>query len=161
MRSPTFYTTHLAYFWYLDKSNQFYMEFFPIIWVIELLSKKWLCHLCTFMLPKLKLNESTNFNVGNKEVLDSKSTITQTYMESFTCHGLSRIFTGRCWEKVLWFILIAGCASYVIHLTSIMVSEYMQFKIRTETSIREEEEIPLPTVTACLKVSPYNLLMLL
>ena len=73
-------------------------------------------------------------------------------MDTFTCHGLTRICTGRPAEKVLWFVVFAGCLGFLIYLAVEMVQEYFEYLIRTETRMVSKEEIILPTVTLCLEV---------
>ena len=70
-------------------------------------------------------------------------------MESFSWHGLTRVFTGRKWEKVVWSTLLVGCMSFMVYLAHAMVVQYLQYHIRTEIDIRDEDEIGLPTITAC------------
>ena len=74
------------------------------------------------------------------------------YVDSFSCHGLTRICTGRPLEKVLWFLLFAGALAYLIYLVVGMGKEYLEYDIRTEIRLKSVESIYLPTITLCLEV---------
>ena len=93
-------------------------------------------------------------------ILDSRtdkattiSKIKQDYIESFTCHGLTRICTGRLYERIFWLILLVGCLAFCFYLLYEMIIDYLKYEIRTEIRYLMREELVLPTITVCLSVS--------
>ena len=71
------------------------------------------------------------------------------YKESFTCHGLSRIYTGKKWEQILWFVLLTACMLVIVYLVSDLAKHYLEYNVRTEVRVEDAEKVPLPTITAC------------
>ena len=58
-----------------------------------------------------------------------------SYRDNFTTHGLSRIFTGRVWEKILWAIVLLASLVFVAYATHSFVQEYRSFKVKTDIQI--------------------------
>ena len=83
--------------------------------------------------------------------------IIDNYKESFTCHGLSRIYTGKKWEKILWFVLLTACLSFIGYLVHDLVNAYTQYNVRTEVRVDDADQVPLPTITACSWVCAINI----
>lgn len=80
---------------------------------------------------------------------NSIETKTTEYINSFTVHGLTRIFTTSKFESLFWlFILICGVilASYIIHGR---LSKYYQFDIYTEISSKITNKNNFPTIAFC------------
>ena len=38
----------------------------------------------------------------------SPSPVSRSYIESFTIHGWSKVFTGKSWEKIFWLLTFVG-----------------------------------------------------
>ena len=69
--------------------------------------------------------------------------------ESFTIHGMSRIVSGSKKQKIFW-ILVLGTALGVVGFASHrFVENYLDFDIRTEIRIYDQEKIPLPDIAIC------------
>ena len=81
-----------------------------------------------------------------KEQIDSKK---KEFVQSFTVHGLSRIFTGSRTESIFWStIVLFGIAisSFVIYG---LVCKYYRYEIYTEVSAKVTNENTFPSITFC------------
>ena len=79
----------------------------------------------------------------------NSSSVSRSYMEGFTIHGLSKVFMGKLWEKVYWlFILMAvlGFVSYKIHGFH---SKYKSHEFRTEIRMVDADDYVYPEIRIC------------
>ena len=72
-----------------------------------------------------------------------------SYRDNFTIHGLSRVFTGRLWEKALWSIVLLASLLFVGYATHGFVQEYRSFRVKTDIQVISAKEITFPAITLC------------
>ena len=80
----------------------------------------------TYLVPDKDLSEQlSNYPVRkrkghpqqeqeNQQSANSQNKILNSYRDNFTTHGLSKIFTGVTWEKVLWSVVLFASLSVVL-----------------------------------------------
>ena len=76
----------------------------------------------------------------------------QSYKTSFTVHGLSRIFSGYCIERMFWLFSLASVLSIAAYLCSIYGKSYWKFEVQTNTRTERRKEMPLPAILVCPNV---------
>ena len=90
-----------------------------------------------------------------EEEIDSKK---KEFVQSFTVHGLSRIFTGSRAESIFWStVVLVGIviSSFVIYG---LVCKYYRYEIYTEVSAKVTNKNTFPSITFCdnnLMISNY------
>ena len=60
------------------------------------------------------------------------ASVARSYMEGFTIHGLSKVFTGKLWERLYWFLILAGALGFVIFKVYGFHLNYGKNEFRTE-----------------------------
>ena len=96
--------------------------------------------------PTLDCNHSSGENI---EVENVSTNLYLSYCNSFTIHGLSRVFNGRLWEKFLWAIVLLASFIFVGHATYGFIQEYRSFRVKTDIQVVSAKEITFPAVTLC------------
>ena len=96
--------------------------------------------------PRPDVNQPTShlarFTKDTSEILTS-------YRENFTMHGLSKIFNGVLWEKLLWLAALLACLGVIFHFTQGFYKEYLRYDIRTEIRMKTSRSLLLPAITIC------------
>ena len=86
--------------------------------------------------------------------MDKRNTKTyiKSYQENFSIHGLAKIFGGAIFERVFWFLTLAGCLGFVAVKCNGFYMEYIQYDVRTEVRIKSDDNITLPALTICKSI---------
>ena len=71
------------------------------------------------------------------------------YKESFTIHGLSKVFTGTICERVFWFLVLACCLGIVAFVSHGFYKQYSDHDFRTEIRMVDIKEPILPALLVC------------
>ena len=99
-------------------------------------------------LQKIPLSLKTEIKESNsnrQKISDER----QSYAEGLTIHGLNRIVTGRCLNKVVWSILVLASFLIAVFISKQHFDAYFTHQSRTNTKIISEKEIPYPAITFC------------
>lgn len=85
-------------------------------------------------------------NAEQKEQINSKK---KEFVQSFTVHGLSRIFTGSRTESLFWSTVVL--VGIIISFSVIygLVCKYYRYEIYTEVSAKVTNKNPFPSITFC------------
>ena len=73
----------------------------------------------------------------------------RTYVESFTIHGLSKVFLGKPLERVFWFLTLFGVLSFVGYKVYGDYIKYYRYEYRTEIRIEDVEKLIYPALILC------------
>ena len=73
-----------------------------------------------------------------------------SYMTSFTTHGLTKTCTGRPLERLFWLVCLSTALCFTVYMCNLFYTNYGKKDIRTEVRIIEKDEIPLPSITFCV-----------
>ena len=73
----------------------------------------------------------------------------QTYADSFTINGLTKIATGKRWERILWLIVLSIALSIVGHQLSQFISEYRKYDVLTKVHVVEGGVQRRPDIVVC------------
>ena len=108
------------------------------------------------------------FNEGSKKVyivngkskaLRRKASIKSTrdtYTDSLSVHGLSRIITGSHFERVFWLISSLAVLSFASYLCAIYFITYSKHEIQTDRHTDRMIEMPLPAIMICQHTICYS-----
>ena len=99
------------------------------------------------ILDKIRKNQS--LEPTNVHSQDPPISLLRSYFENFTIHGLSKVFTGKLWEKVLWFIVLLASMIFVSNASLGFIEQYRAFDTFTDIKIQSLSEITLPAVSIC------------
>ena len=91
----------------------------------------------------------TIFLAGQPRKESSLQTILQSYKEGFTVHGMSRVFSGYLWDRLLWFIVLLASLVFVLYATYGFLQEYWSFNIYTDIQVKTATDITVPALTIC------------
>ena len=69
--------------------------------------------------------------------------------ESLSIYALSKIFTGKPLERVFWVVIVISTFSIVVYATTAIISEFLDYEIRTEIRVVEKSHIQLPDLVIC------------
>ena len=78
--------------------------------------------------------------------------VSRTYVESFTIHGLSKVFLGKPLERLFWFLTLFGVLSFVGYKVYGDYVKYYRYEYRTEIRIDDVEKIIYPALILCSSV---------
>ena len=70
-------------------------------------------------------------------------------MESFTIHGLSKVFVGKLWERVFWGFILIGVLGFLSFKVHGFYSEYKKNEFRTEIRMVDAVERTWPEIKVC------------
>ena len=62
---------------------------------------------------------------------------------------MSKVFTGKLWEKVLWLIVLLASMIFVGNASLGFIEQYRAFDTLTDIKIHSVAEVPLPTFSIC------------
>ena len=88
-------------------------------------------------------------NSANEDLDHSNDNLLRSYFENFTIHGLAKVFTGKKWEKFVWFTVLLASMVFVINASYGFIQEYNTFDILTDIKVKSATKVLLPTVTLC------------
>ena len=98
-----------------------------------------------------KKNADVIPNADNKRkpMKSQLSKLAENYSNSFTIHGLSRVFTGNRIERVIWSLaLLLGFAISITTVYSLL-RKYQSKQVFIETRTNVVTEITFPLITIC------------
>ena len=73
----------------------------------------------------------------------------ESYTDSLTVHGLSRILLSSRLEKVFWSFALLSVLSIAAYLCTIYVTNYYKHEVQTKRKINRMLEMPLPAILIC------------
>ena len=87
--------------------------------------------------------------IKNQNFLNTE--VERHLIETTTCHGAWRIWNSQYpwFRRVMWFIVVAGCLTFMGFQLYESFSSFLQFQLKTSTSIDKQLELELPTITVC------------
>ena len=88
------------------------------------------------------IKDGQSWNMGARR-------LQQAYLDGFTIHGLSRVFTGRPLERVFWLLSLLAAASFIGFMCTGNYKNYLANDIRTEVRVKAANEITLPIMHIC------------
>ena len=71
------------------------------------------------------------------------------YIDSFTVHGLTRVYSTSRFESFTWAFIVTGAVLLSTWLTYSIVDNYLEYNIYTEVTTPLEIENPFPSITLC------------
>ena len=75
--------------------------------------------------------------------------VSRTYMEGFTIHGLSKVFVGKLWEKIYWGLVLAAVIGFLSYKVHGFHQLYQNKEFRTEIRMIDVLNRSLPEVKIC------------
>ena len=75
---------------------------------------------------------------------DPTPSVSRSYMESFTIHGLSKVFTGKPWERFYWLFILVGALGFVLFKVYGFHRAYISNEYRTEIRMVDTENLTFP-----------------
>ena len=75
--------------------------------------------------------------------------VSRTYMEGFTIHGLSKVFLGRLWERLFWGLVLLAVLCFLGFKVNGFYSKYKRNEFRTETREVNEFNRTWPNIKVC------------
>ena len=79
--------------------------------------------------------------------------VSRSYIEGFTIHGLSKVFMGKLWEKVYWFLILMGVIGFVAFKIHGFYLKHKRNEFRTEVRMVDNDyKFPV------LKICSYNVM---
>ncbi|XP_066925592.1 acid-sensing ion channel 5-like [Clytia hemisphaerica] len=100
----------------------------------------------------MTLIEDEDDNKWHEQQLSRKMVIktkTEEYINTFTFHGLTRVFKGERIESVFWLFMILGGVSLSGVVVNRLVTRYQKHEIYTEIQTKITDENFFPSVTFC------------
>ena len=98
-------------------------------------------------------NQDHNVFLRNASLVPkyTSTPVSRTYMESFTIHGLSKVFLGKLWERFFWGLVLLAVLGFLAFKVHGFHSKYKRNEYRSE--IREVDEInrTWPVIKVCSK----------
>ena len=79
--------------------------------------------------------------------------VSRTYLEGFTIHGLSKVFTGRLWERIFWGSVLLGVLGFLAFIVNGFYTKYKGNEFRTEIREVDERNRTWPTIKICSKTA--------
>ena len=70
-------------------------------------------------------------------------------MEGLTIHGLSKVFTGKLWEKVYWLLILLGVLGFVAYKVHNFHGKYKSNEFRTEIRMVDGDRYTYPEMKVC------------
>lgn len=93
-------------------------------------------------------------NSARKKVAEKIARINvmkKEYADSFTIHGLSRLFQGRILETIFWSIILISAVTFSSYLLFSLYMKYILYEVYTNVEFQHAKFIPLPALTICSK----------
>ena len=78
-------------------------------------------------------------------------------MESFTIHGLSKVFVGKMWERLFWGLVLLGVLGFLTFKVHGFYARYNQNEYRTEIRETDEYNRTWPAIEVCCDYVAYAL----
>ena len=75
--------------------------------------------------------------------------VAKTYADSFTINGLTKIATGKAWERILWLVVLSIALTIVGIQAAKFICEYRKYDVRTQVHVVEGEKAKLPDLVVC------------
>ena len=88
----------------------------------------------------------------HEEQIDRKMVIKEKideYVQSFTVHGLTKIFVGTRLESLFWLIILVGGMLLTVVLIYGLAAKYFRYEVYTEIRSQLTDKNYLPSVTFC------------
>ncbi|CEF71453.1 Na+ channel, amiloride-sensitive family-containing protein [Strongyloides ratti] len=106
-------------------------------------------------------NIKINQKVSKKQFNDNEDSICRCFFESdkyapwmFEIHGLSQALLSKTLRRrAIFWIILFGCASLCIAMTTLVILEYLNMQTATSTTIKIVPSLELPGITICPKVA--------
>ena len=99
-------------------------------------------------------NASSTIDRSSRQVEASITpTLARSYMEGFTIHGLSKVFTGKLWERLYWFLILTGALAFVLYKVYGFHETYVANEFRTEIRMVDAKNLIYPELEFCRKIS--------
>ena len=80
----------------------------------------------------------------------------ESYVGSFTAHGLSKILTGRKAERIFWLFSVLAVLSIATYLCSNYFQRYFKYEVQTNRKAEKMLEMPLPAIMLCQDIFCFN-----
>ena len=118
----------------------------------------------------LETNEETRYSLGSNIMIDhtpseiesvnppdtkSPNTLENkrlSYIDTFTMHGVGRMFSGHLLERLFWFCVVTVTISITLLIAHQHIEDYYSREVRTEVRVKSETSLPLPSITICSKI---------
>ena len=78
-----------------------------------------------------------------------RGSVAKTYADSFTINGLTKVATGKRWERILWLVVLFIALSIVSHQTLRFISEYKEYNVRTQVQVVEDHKQIMSDLVVC------------
>ena len=73
----------------------------------------------------------------------------ESYISSFSIHGLTKTFIGNPGEKVFWTVILVAAACFIGFMCYGNYNNYLAKNVRTEVRVQLDNEIALPVIHIC------------
>ena len=84
-----------------------------------------------------------------RPTITTSPSVSRTYMEGFTFHGLSKVFTGKLWERLYWFLILTGALGFVTYKVYGFHQQHTMNDFRTEIRMIDSESLTFPDIRFC------------
>ena len=104
-------------------------------------------------------HEETNQPTSLETPSATSSSVSRSYMEGFTIHGLSKVFMGKLWEKIYWFLILIGVFGFVAFKIHGFYARYQSNDFRTEIRMVDIDIHKFPELKICINrdyIGPEN-----
>ena len=79
----------------------------------------------------------------------SSTSVARSYIEGFTIHGLSKVFTGRPLERLFWFFVLVAVLGFVGFKVYGSHQQYSSNQFRTEIREVDADNFTFPEIVFC------------
>ena len=104
-----------------------------------------------------KLSKVFTFIPSLKQDLQSSlqevEDLQQSYIDTFTTHGVTRLVLGRPLEKLYWGVILIAAIAFLCYLFHFNLARYIKKDIRTEVHTEFRNTVQLPRITICFSDS--------
>ena len=119
------------------------MLYYAYIKSISSFSDSFIFHLSILVLSTQVTSIPPSSSKKSSSTKDTPS-VARSYMEGFTIHGLTKVFMGKLWEKVYWFLILMGVLGFVAFKIHGFHSRYQSNEFRTEIRVVNTDNYTLP-----------------
>ena len=89
--------------------------------------------------------------LNHSSIQSNPTSVSRSYMEGFTIHGLTKVFMGKLWEQIYWLLILMAVLGFVAFKIHGFHGKYQGNEYRTEIRMVDTEDYPELKLKICNK----------